>query len=192
VNAYDSRLLIKIGAGVYGTETPVTYPDVWSVERTTGPERLRVGPSGGCVEVLLSLAKVWRENYYLLYVLLVPRRDKREPGRYQSPGPLSFDQVASFCRRFRPFLEGDGRHHLWIGSTAGAGLLIYDHHDWIWAYGDIAAYIEVLERGDFREGQIELPVPHTHSYHAEYDAAEEEVVEYWDWLYFPLQPGDEY
>jgi hypothetical protein len=188
----DSRLLIKIGAGAYGTETPVNYPDVWSVEQTTGPERLRVGPSGGCVGVLLSLAEVWRENYYLLYVLLVPRLGQRESGRFQSPGPLSFNQVASFCRRFRPFLEGDGRHHLWIGSTAGAGLLIYDHHDWIWAYGDLVAYIDVLKGRGFREAEIKLPAPHSHNYHAEYDTAEDEIVDYCAWSYFPLQAGDDY
>jgi hypothetical protein len=183
-------MLIKIGAGA-GMETPVTYADIWSVERTTGPERLRVGPSGRSVEVLLSLAGSWGENYYLLYVLLVPRQGNREPGRYQSPGPLSFDQVKAFCQRFQRFLEGDGRHHLWIGSTEGDGLLVYDHHDWIWAYGDLAAYTEILNRRGFREGPIEIPVPHSHWYHPEYDAAEEEIAKYWEWSYFPLQPDDD-
>jgi hypothetical protein len=142
--------------------------------------------------VLLSLAETWRKDYYLLYVLLAPRFGHRDPGRYQSRGPLSFDQVAAFCRRFRPFLEGDGRHHLWIGSTSGAGLLIYDHHDWIWGYGDLAAYIEVLKLRGFQEGHIELPFPHSHSYHTEFDAAEDAVAGYWEWSYFPLQHGDDY
>jgi len=188
----DARPLIKIGAGVFGTDTPVRYGDVWSIEATTGSPRLRVGPSGGCVDVLLSLAEVWRENYYLLYILLVPRRGNREPGRYQSPGPLSFDQVATFCRQFRPFLEGDGRHHLWIGSAVNAGLLIYDHHDWIWAYGNLAAYTEVLKSRGFQEGQLKLPAPHSHNYHSEYDDAEEELAKYWEWSYFPLQSDDDY
>ena len=42
----DARLLIKLGAGVYGTETPVSYPHVWSAERTTGPELPRSAPWG--------------------------------------------------------------------------------------------------------------------------------------------------
>jgi hypothetical protein len=115
--------------------------------------------------MLISVVKVWWENYYLLNALLVLRRGNREPGRYQSPGPVSFDQVASFCRRFRPILEGDGLHQFRIGSTAGAGLLIQEQHDWIWAYSDLAACIEVLERSGFREGQIELPVARSHSDH---------------------------
>lgn len=189
----ETRTLIKIGVGAVKTNTPVTYPDVWSLEQTSGPERLRIGPSSGpgCIDTLLSLAGFWEEAYYLLYVLLVPRRGDREPGRYQSPRPLSFEEVASFCRTFQPFLEGDSRHHLWVGSTTGAGLLIYDHHDWIWAYGDLLAYIETLERRGFREGHLNLPVPHSHFYHAEYDDAEEELIGYWDWVYFPLQPGDD-
>ncbi len=182
----------KLGAGEWHLQTPVRYPDVYAVEQTTGPQRLIVGPAGDHVEVLLSLAEVWRQDYYLLYVLLVPRQGKREPGRYQSPGPLSFEQVTAFCRRFAPFLQGDGRHHLWIGSTVNAGLLIYDQHDWIWAYGDLPAYMQVLQSRGFTEGEVSLPVPHSHSYNAAFDTAEDELAGYWEWAHSPLQPGDEY
>jgi hypothetical protein len=185
-------LLPKLGASDWELQTPVRYPNVYAVERTTQPERLIVGPASDHVDVLLSLAEVWRQDYYLLYVLLVPRQGKREPGRYQSPGPLSFDQVAAFCRRFAPFLQGDGRHHLWIGSTANAGLLIYDQHEWIWAYGDIPAYVRVLKARGLIEGEVVLPVPHAHAYNAAFDSAEDELAGYWEWSHFPLQPGDEY
>jgi hypothetical protein len=96
----------------------------------------------------LALAQIWRENYYLLYVLLHSRGGKRRSGRCQSPGPLSYEEVAGFCRHFHRFLETDARHHLWIGSTVGAGTLVYDHHNWICGYGDLAAYTEILtQRG---------------------------------------------
>ena len=180
----------KLGSGEWHFQTPVRYPNVFAVEQTSGPERLIVGPAGDHIEVLLSLAEVWRQDYYLLYVLLVPRQGKREPGRYQSPGPLSFHQVASFCRRFAPYLQGDGRHHLWVGSTVNAGLLIYDQHEWIWAYGDIPAYAQVLRERGFTEGEVELPVPHAHSYNAEFDTVEDELAVYWEWMYSPLQPDD--
>jgi hypothetical protein len=182
---------VKLGAGVWDVQTPVRYTDVWSVQKTTGPVRLLVAPAARHIEVLLSLAEVWREDYYLLYVLLVPRTGTRPPGRYQSPGPLSFEDVAAFCRRFAPFLEGDGRHHLWIGSTVDAGLLIYDQHDWIYAYGDVPAYVDVLRRRGFTEGRVQLPVPHSHNYHAAFDADEDELTACWDWIHSPLQAGDE-
>lgn len=183
---------VKLGVGESTSETPVCYPDVWSEEQTTGPRRLLVGPASRHVEVLLSLAEVWRRDYYLLYVLVVPRLGKRAQGRYQSPGPLAFAEVAAFCRRFAPFLEGDGRHHLWIGSTAGAGLLVYDQHEWIYAYGDLLAYIDVLRQRGFAEGAVALPYPHSHHYHSSFDTEEDEVAAYWDWTHFPLQSGDEY
>jgi hypothetical protein len=101
-------------------------------------------------------------------------------------------RVTAFCRRFASFLQGDGRHHLWIGSTVNAGLLIYDQHDWIWAYGDLPAYVRVLQSRGFAEGEVRLPVPHSHSYHAAFDAAEDELAGYWEWSHYSLQPGDEY
>ena len=171
---------------------PVRYPNVYSIEQTSGPPRLLIGPDTEHVEVLLSLAEVWQRDYYLLYVLLTPRLGKREPGRYQSPGPLSFEQIATFCRHFAPFLEGDGRHHLWVGSTSGAGLLIYDQHDWTWAYGDLPEYIDVLQSKGFADGEFELPVPLSHGFNAEFDDSEAELASYCEWTYFPLQPGDEY
>ena len=188
----STESLPKLGAGPWHLRMPVRYPNVYSVEQTTGPQRLIIGPSARHVEVLLSLAESWRRDYYLLYILLVPRLGKREPGRYQSPGPLSFEQVATFCRHFAPFLEGDGRHHLWVGSTVNAGLLIYDHHDWIYAYGELPEYVRMLRLRGFKEGEIDLPVPHAHGYNADYDAAEDEMASYCEWSYFPLEPGDEY
>lgn len=169
----------------------VRYPNVYVAEETTGPQRLRIGPASEPVEVLLSLAELWERDYFLLYVLIVPRGSAPEAGRYQSPGPLSFDDVAAFCRRFAPFLEGDARHHLWIGSTGQAGHLIYDHHEWIYAYGDLAGYEALLLERGFQQGEIELPVPHTHNFLQEFDADEEALMAYWPWAHCPLQPGDD-
>ena len=182
----------KLGFGHPDFRTPVLHPNVYSVEQTTGPGRLLIGASVDHIEILLSLAETWRKNYYLLYVLLVPRLGKREAGRYQSPGPLSFDQIAKFCRHFAPFFQGDGRHHFWIGSTDNSGLLIYDQHNWIYAYGDLEAYTRVLQSRGFTVGKIELPVPHSHGFNAEFDSAEDELAAYCNWTYFPLQPDDDY
>jgi len=66
---------LKLGAGEWHLQTPFCYPDVYAVEETTGPQRLVVGPAGDHVEVLLSLAEVWQQDYYLLYVLEHADRD---------------------------------------------------------------------------------------------------------------------
>ena len=44
------------------------------VERTFGPERLRIGPCGVCVELLGSLVEAWRE-----FLLLGLRRAGSAP-----------------------------------------------------------------------------------------------------------------
>ena len=75
-----SRRLFKLGPGVFGTDTPVSFPHVCSAERATGPERPRSRPCGEAVALLLSGTKVWRENDDVLHVLLVPR-----PGRCREP-----------------------------------------------------------------------------------------------------------
>ena len=174
------------------TEEPVRYSNVYCLESTTVAPRLVVGPAENHIELLLSLAQLWREQLGVLYVLLVPRLGKREPGRYQSPGPLDFEQVVAFCRRFREFFEGDGRHHVWIASASGPGLLVYDQHDWIYAYGDLPAYVQLLKSQGFVEGEIKPPSPHAHSYNESFDRSEDELMSYWQWKYFPLQDQDEY
>src|SRR5690349_17252206 len=105
-------MLMKLTSGDWERPEPVRYGNVWERESTSGPPRLRIGPASGHVELLLNLAELWGGGYYLLWVLLVPRQGKRLPGRYQSPGPLSIEAVETFCRRFAPFFQGDGRQHL--------------------------------------------------------------------------------
>lgn len=172
--------------------TPVRSEDVWEVEQTAGPRRLVIAPAEGHVDVLLSLAETWGRDYYILYLLLVPRRDTHLPGRYQPPGPLSFEDVSEFCSTFRDFLETDGRHHVWIGSTTGTGTLVYDQHNVLFAYGDLGRYLDVLKRRGFRPGPVRFPAPHGHLYHPSNDEAEDRLIGHWNWTRFPLQAGDEW
>lgn len=183
-------MLHKLGAGPPGSQTTFAHPHVFERQQTSGPERLCIGSLGGHVELMLDLAATWNAPCAVLYVLLVPRRQKRDPGRYQSPPPMPFDTVAAFFDRFRTFFEMDGRHHVWIATTRGE-TLVYDHHDWIYAYGDLAAYETILNRHGIRPGQIELPVPHSHHYHHQFDDMEDELMRHWDWTYSPLHPDDD-
>jgi hypothetical protein len=186
-----TQLLPKLTAGELPSTVAVRHSNVFHREPTSQGERLFIAPSAGHIELLLALAQLWKEDYYVLWVLLTPRLGTRPAGRYQSPGPLTFGEIAAFCREFRPFFEGDGRHHLWIGSTTGAGLLVYDRHEWIYAYGDLAAYEEVLTLQGLTEGDSPLPSPHSHAYNAAFDADEDAVAGYWEWRQFPLAPGDD-
>ena len=187
----SSELPPKLGSGDLEHSVPFAFSDVWTHETVKGVDRLRIGPSKNYVELLLTLANLWQDWCRILYVLLVPRLCKRDPGRYEAPDCLSMEEVERFCRRFKHYLEGDARHHLWISSANDAGLLVYDRHQWIYAYGDLASYLDVLKELGYVEGSTKLPSPHTHHYNAAFDAEEDELIAYWDWIKKPLQPEDE-
>ncbi len=170
-------------------DLPFEYSDCWHREQTSGPERLVIGRARGHVATVQELASLWSAECWLLYVLVVPR-SAGEAGRYQSPSPVNQTELRAFLERFGAFLEADGRHHLWVASSAGEGTLVYDRHNVIYAYGDLSAHARTLERLGCREDSVEIPVPHTHHYRAECDGDQEDVVSYWAWRHSPLQEQD--
>jgi hypothetical protein len=167
-----------------GTATGDPYQDQWSQEKTTGPDRIVVAPRGGRhVDVLLELARCLREPFGILYVLLLSRTGVHSPGRYQSPVPTTREETEAFV--------GDGRHHLWLMSLPDKATLVYDNHDLLYAYGPLGPFKSALSALGFSEGAVGIPAPHQHSWNEEYDSTENEVMDYWDWKHFPLQPDDD-
>lgn len=175
-----------------GKHAPFSYDGLWAVQRTSGPDRLVVAPGHGeHVNVLLELARCLPEPFGILYVLVVPRTGEHSSGRYQSPAPTSLEETETFVRRFAPFFEGDGRHHLWLMSLPAKATLVYDNHDLIYAYGPADKYKAVLESRGLRQGNVGIPAPHQHCYNVEFDDAERDLMSFWEWLHFPLQPDDD-
>jgi hypothetical protein len=173
-----------------GAELPYQHKNIWAREKTSGPDRLVIAPSSGQVDVLLKLAAVMPEPYFLLYVLHTPRSEVA-PGRYQSPEPVSRDQLIQFLRKFGDFLEGDARHDLWVGSSEKSSLLVYDRHQLLFAYGPLASFKSVLNENGLREiDEVRLPDPHVHRYNQEFDLKAAELMNYWSWKQFPLQDSD--
>ena len=89
------------------------------------------------------------------------------------------------------YFEQDGRHHIWVASTLNEGQFIFDHHNFVYGYGDVDRYIEVAKSLGFSQGTLEIPCPHTHNYHHEYDDEEESLLKQFEWLHFPLEEDDE-
>ncbi len=167
------------------------YPDIYFEEKLTTGSRLTIGPKSKQIKLIDELALQWKEGqYYALYVSLLSHTG-REPGRYQSPVFNDLDELRVFLYTFQEFFEGDGRHHIWLGSPEN-GLLIYDQHNVIFAYGDIKKYKATLQEKGFYEKEFWFPVPHVHSYPSELTKYEDELFDYWEWSYSPLQEGDEY
>lgn len=166
------------------------YAGVWQREKTSGPERLSIAPAGNHVDVLCSLLQCLPEPFGILYVLLLSRTG-RELGRYQCPEPFSREDTISFLKSFREYLEGDGRHHIWIISLPTNATLVYDNHDLLYAYGSIAEYERILETTGLSSGTVVIPAPHGHQYNVEFDEDEERIMSFCPWLHFPLHPSDD-
>jgi hypothetical protein len=182
--------VFKLGTLVDGNDVPAFYDGVWCLEHTTGSDRLVIAPRSDHVRLMLELASLWRSPIFILYVLVVPR-GSHAAARYQAPAPVSLDEARALLERFETFLTEDGRHHLWLAAPEGGGTLVYDRHNVIYAYGPIDAYESVLAAQGLRNGEVRFPVPHSHHYHPEHDAEEDELLAYWNWRSSPLQAQDE-
>lgn len=185
---------VAAGHGI-GSELPphaaYEYPDLWDVQEINGPQRLIVAPSRGHVALMLDLCRELEGPFWLLYVLLLSRREEHAPGRYQSESELDHEALDRFMRDFEEFLERDGRHHLWVHSATDQATLVYDNHNVIYVYGPLDRFERVIEQHGLRRADVRFPVPHTHSYNPEYDADEARLVSSRPWHHSPLRPGDD-
>jgi hypothetical protein len=169
-----------------------TYSDVWATEETTGGgSRLVIAPSQGQIKLLAALLGAMSGPFWVLYVLIIPRA-RGEQGRYQSPEPQAASAVETLLNEFSEFLEGDGRHNLWIASESGSEVLVYDRHNVIYAYGPLASWRLLLATNEFDEvPEVLFPSPHSHHYHPGLDSEENRLLAYWDWHRTPLRESDE-
>ena len=184
--------MYNFGQLIDNEDIPYQYSNIYAIEHTSGPDRLTIAPKDNHVHLIKQLSSIWDGEYGILYILLVSRSGK-ENARYQSPYPLSIFELNDFLDEYAQYFETDGRHHVWVGSRTEAGNIVYDHHNVIFAYGDLAKYQEILSQSNFTQvPKVSFPVPHTHHYNKENDMIEHKIMDHWDWLKFPLQPADEY
>jgi hypothetical protein len=167
------------------------YPDIFAVEKTSGPKRLVIAPSAHHVSILIDLLQVMSEPLGILYVLVVPRGGS-DAGRYQVESPVSQEQAKEFLERFRDYFENDGRHDIWVRSVSDSSQLVYDRHNVIYAYGPLLEFEKVLlGRGLANAEFVRFPSPHTHNYHAVFDQDERDVLRHWHWRQSPLRESDD-
>jgi hypothetical protein len=165
------------------------YAHVYERQERGGTSRLLIGPARDHCQLVEALAGCLPEPLRLLYVLVVSRRQEHSEARYESP-ELRRGDVSAFLCSYRTFLESDGRHHLWLANPA-AGCIVYDRHEVLYAYGPIASYVAVLEEHGLAEGVVDIPAPHWHAYHPEYDDDERTLLTRWAWVEKPLNEEDQ-
>lgn len=173
----------------YGT--PLLRPRRWRRERVGPGERLLIQVDANGIELLSELSAGFVEPLGILYELLLSRKGKHPEGRYQSPRPFERWEVLHFLVEYQAFLAGDGRHNVWVAETEGEGQLIYDQHELLFAYGDLERYEHVLRKLGYEEGELDLPVPHSHAYNSEFDADEDRILAEFEWMFFAPSTGRE-
>ncbi len=181
--------LVKFSSGPEG-EDPHEWGDVFvRVTMNDGNERLHVGVSEGQVALVKLLAAELEPPYIILYVLIVPREEGQNEGRYELPSPIGAEELSAFFDRYGVVFEQDGRHTVWVLSPSGQ--LVFTPHDIVYAYGPVEAFRAVLLRRDFVEKPVDIPAPHTHHYHKQFDPVVHDLLSHYAWKHYPLQEIDD-
>ena len=167
-----------------------SHPNIWQREEFKDWARLVIGARDGEIPLILDLCREMNGPFGVLYVLTLSLNGHGEC-RYQNPTPIEFDELHTFSTNFRAFIEQDGRHNFWVMSTSGEGQFIFDKHNMIYAYGDLARYEVHLKSAGFSLGVVGIPSPHAPAYHREFVPTHDELMDYWDWVKFPLKPEDD-
>ena len=180
--------MFKLGQFVQGEWVEYSHAAVF--ERQTmndGSLRLKVGVPAGDIEVPRQLTRCMEPPYQMLYVLHTSRGEG-DMGRYQSP-PIERAEFDAFLSRYQAYLRADGRFALWVHTPQA--MLVWDHHNLLYAYGPLPAFEDALRSMGFAPGRLSIPVPHQHSDRPECDADAAAVLAHFDWRHSELQPGDD-
>ncbi len=153
--------------------------------------RLFAGVPQGQPEVFEQLVKCLEPPYFLLYILHTPRGEG-EPGRYQSP-QLTPQDVSSFVSDHRDFLAGDGRFDLWGYSPSERATVAWDRHNYIFGYGPLDRFADVLHALDYQPGEVDRIAAgtHMHHYRQELDERAKAILKRFDWTRSDLREEDE-
>jgi hypothetical protein len=168
---------------------PHDFGKVYARQQTSSSPRLGIAASFEGTALLHELTLALAEPFLLLYVLVVPR-GRSEPGRYQS-GELSRAELDGPFEQFGKFWDGDGRHSVWVRSSDD-GMLVYDRHNIIYAYGPLERFESRLAELGYKVARsLSLDFVHQHSYHQEFDELERELTTQFADRRSELREGDE-
>jgi hypothetical protein len=99
--------------------------------------------------------------------------------------------LEEFVEKFGQFLSEDSRHDLWLRSHDDDATIVLDRHNMIYAYGPPNLFETALLTFGAHAGRLpEIPDPHVHHYHREWDEAEREALRTLPWNVKPLRPSD--
>ena len=179
----------KIGTHLRGQGiVEFRYDDVFEPQLDRDPQRLLIAPEHRHVDLIQRLIREIPPPYSVLYILVAPHSGARE-GRYMLTEQTE-DHLNELLIANREYLEGDARHHLWLGSETDGSLLVYDQHNVIYAYGQLDQYSAILKAQGLHAGRVQFPYPHTHHFRSSLNHYEADLLAAHDWQWNPLEEED--
>ncbi len=167
-----------------------SYAPVFTETVTNGgAKRIFAGVPGSDPLPFEQLVLSLEPPYLLLYILHTPRGGGKQ-GRYQSP-ELTAEQLRDFMAKFGGYLSSDARFDIWAFSPSQKTTIVWDRHNQLYAYGSLDQLSAVLRALGFVNGTAEIPSPHAHNYHKEFDSKADELLAEFAWYWTPLRPEDE-
>jgi hypothetical protein len=157
---------------------PVQQGNRFQYQNISGVKRILISTENDPLGLISDLLEFYSSPFRFSY-FIVSSTDVGEPSKYELQG-LSREQLTHILNQFSEFFRSDARHHLWIHATGG-GTLIYDEHDWIYAYGSQNEIASFLTGTGFEEKPPEIPFPHLHNEPRENDVRMRELLNSYEW-----------
>lgn len=146
--------------------------------------KLLAAPDTDQIKLILRLVEDLDDCFCVSYLLLVPRDEDQDEGRFELTGTLDREGLAAFLKRYRELFEEDGRHHLLIACRDAT--ILYDQHNVMVLSGPLAQFEAILRDAGLTEGDLVFPSPHSHHYHDELDSVVDDMLERYEWKWYPL------
>jgi hypothetical protein len=182
-----ASLPYKIGQLVDGGWIEFRHANLYSIETQAGTARFCVAAARP-IDLVLEVLQGLKGPFTFLFVHHTPRSEDAG-GRDQSP-EISSEDAIRFIHQYRGLFERDARADLWITSASDGIQIVYEKHDLLYFIGRQDSIKDMLAKKGFLESKIELPFPHTHHYHQEFDVDVLSLLSGYEWVKSPLQPGD--
>ena len=175
-----SRPLLKFG---HENGDPIERRNLFCRVSGEGWSRLEVTVAKSPIGFIREILMTWSAPFAVVYELETSLDPNFPAGRYQSDWLENFEELDALLIKNWDFFEQDGRHNIWIADSQAPRQIIYDQHEIIYIYGaENTLDLTLLERG-FSDEAPEIPFPHTHFYHPQFDDAFEALMKDHVWGY---------
>jgi len=124
-------------------------------------------------------------------MFLVVPRGEGNPGRYEVNTPSLQLSCSSFSRLIN-FLEHDASRISGFVQLRAKGLLVYDRHNVIYAYGPLENFIEVYERAiSISQEEVRFPSASCPLLPRRIRSDAKRILNEEEWVISPLRASDE-